>query len=77
MSDYEMLNRRVAEKKAAMRQDALRRTVFLLAVVLAVLLVFVGLWSISFISDAFVLVLVSCTALWGAFRVGQIWNFNR
>ena len=77
MSDYEMLNRRVAEKKAAVRQDALRRTVFLLAVVLAVLLVFVGLWAISFISDAFVLVLISCTGLWCAFKVGQIWSFHR
>lgn len=77
MSDYEMLNRRVAEKKAAMRQDAMRRTVFLLAVVLAVVLVFTGLWVISFISDAFVLMLISCTALWGSFRIGQIWSINK
>ncbi len=74
MSDYEMLNQRTAAKKAAMRQDALRRTVYLLAVVLAVVLVFTGLWAIDFISNAFALLLIGGTALWGAFRAGQIWD---
>jgi len=77
MSDYEMLNRRVAERKATLQKDALRRTVVLLCIVLAVMLVLLGLWVISFISDAFVLVLISCTGLWCAFKVGQIWSFHR
>lgn len=77
MSDYEMINRKTAARRAAYQRDSLRRTLYLLAVVLAVVLVFTGLWAISFISDAFVLVLISCTALWGAFRIGQIWSINK
>ena len=48
-----------------------------LAVVLAVVLVFTGLWAIDFISDAFALVLIGGTSLWGAFRAGQVWSFHR
>ena len=74
MSDYEMLNRRVAEKKAARRKDALIRLAYLLGVVLAVMLVFVGLELIGFISMPFMVILVSGTALVGAFHAGRIWN---
>ena len=74
MSDYEMLNQRTAAKKAAMRQDAVRRTVFLLAVVLAVLLVFVGLEYIGFISKLFMVILISGASLVGAFHAGRIWT---
>lgn len=77
MSDYEMLNRRVAERKTTLQKAALRRTVVLLCIVLAVMLVLLGLWVISFISDAFVLLPISGTGLWCAFKVGQIWNFHR
>ena len=76
MSDYEMLNQRTAAKKMAMRQDALRRTVFLLVVVLVVALFFTCLWAIDFISDAFVVILLSVTFLYGAFKAGQIWNWR-
>ena len=77
MSDYEMINRKTAARRAAYHKDALRRTVYLLAVVLAVVLVFTGLWAINFISDAFALVLIGGTSLWGAFRAGQVWSFHR
>lgn len=74
MSDYEMLNRRVAEKKAAQRKDALRRLAYLLGIVLAVMLVCVGLESIGFINMPFMVILVSGSALVGAFHAGRIWN---
>ena len=77
MSDYEMINRKTAARRAAYHKDALRRTVYLLAVVLAVVLVFTGLWAISFISDAFALVLIGGTSLWGAFKAGQVWSWIR
>lgn len=77
MSDYEMINRKTAARRAAYQRDSLRRTVYLLAVVLSVVLVFTGLWAIGFISDAFVLILISGTGLWCAFKVGQIWSFHR
>ena len=77
MSDYEMINRKTAARRAAYQRDSLRRTVYLLSVVLAVVLVFTGLWAIDFISDAFALILIGCTSLWGAFKAGQFWKWAR
>ena len=74
MSDFEMINRKTAARRAAYQRDSLRRTVFLLAVVLVVALFFTCLWAIDFVSDAFVVILVSVTFLFGAFKAGQIWN---
>ena len=74
MSDYEMLNQRVAAKKAARRTDMLRRLAFMLAVVLVVVLVFVGLECIGFISEIFAVILINITVCVGAFNAGRIWN---
>jgi 1,4-dihydroxy-2-naphthoate octaprenyltransferase len=74
MSDYEMMNRRVAERKAARRKDTLRRLAFSLAIVLVVVLAFVGLECIGFISDLFMAILISIAVYTGAFHAGRIWN---
>ncbi len=74
MSDYEMLNQRVVAQKAARRTDMLRRLTFMLAVVLAVVLVFVGLECIGFISELFMAILIAITVCTGSFHAGRIWN---
>ena len=74
MSDYEMLNQKVAAQKAVRRRDALRRLAYLLAVVLAVVLVFVGLEYIGFISSLFMVILISITVCVGSFNAGRIWT---
>ena len=74
MSDYEMLNQKVAAQKAVRRKDALRRLAYLLAVVLAVVLVFVGLEYIGFISSLFMVILISITVCVGSFNAGRIWT---
>lgn len=77
MSDYEMLNQRVAAKKAARRKDTFRRLAFLLAIVLAVVLALWGLEYIGFISELFLVILVAITLLWGTFHAGRIYNCFR
>ena len=74
MSDYEMLNQRVAAKKAARRKDMLKRLAFMLAIVLVVVLVFVGLECIGFISDLFMALLIAIAVCTGSFHAGRIWN---
>ena len=74
MSDYEMLNQRIAAQEAARRKDALRRLSFMLAIVLAVVLAFVGLAYIGFISDLFMVILITITICTGSFHSGRIWN---
>ena len=74
MSDYEMINQRVAAQKAARRKDALRRLSFLFALVLATVLAFVGLEYIGFISELFMMILVSITVCAGSFNAGRIWT---
>lgn len=74
MSDYEMLNQKIAAQKAVRRKDTLKRLACLLAIVLAVVLVFVGLEYIGFISSLFMAILVSVTVCVGAFNAGRIWN---
>lgn len=74
MSDYEMLNQRIAAKKAIRRKDTLIRLAFLFAIVLVVVLAFVGLNYIGFISDLFMVILALGALLVGAFKAGRIWN---
>ena len=74
MSDYEMFNRKVAANKAARRKGTLRKLAFMLVVVLVVALAFVGLEYIGFISDLFMVILISITVCAGAFHAGRIWN---
>ena len=74
MSDYEMLNQKVAEQKAIRRKDTLRRLACLLAIVLAVLLAFVGLEYIGFISELFMAILIAGTICVGSFNAGRIWS---
>lgn len=74
MSDFEMLNQRVAAHKATRRKDTIRRLAFMLAIVLVVILILVGLEYIGFISDLFMAILVSITVCAGAFHAGRIWN---
>lgn len=74
MSDYEMLNQKIAAKKAVRCKDTLRRLAFLFVIVLAVALAFVGLNYIGFISDLFMVILVFSALLVGAFNAGRIWN---
>ena len=74
MSDFEILNRKVAAQKAARRKDTLRRLAFMLVIVLVIVLAFVGLEYIGFISDLFMVILISITVCTGAFHAGRIWN---
>ena len=74
MSDYEAMMIRNKQKKVERRKDALRRLVFTLAVVLAVILGFVGLKLIGFISRAFMVILLAATICVGAFKAGYIWR---
>ena len=74
MSDYEMLNQKIAAQKAARRKDALRRLAFLFSIVLVAVLVCVGLEYIGFISKLFMVILVAITVCTGAFNAGRIWN---
>ena len=74
MSDYEKLNQKIAVQKAVRRRDAHRRTAYLLGIVLATVLAFVGLEYIGFISKLFMVILVSGASLVGAFHAGRIWS---
>ncbi len=74
MSDYEMINQRVAAQKVARRKDALKRLAFMLFIVLAAVLAFVGLEYIGFISDLFMVILIAITVCTGSFHAGRIWN---
>lgn len=74
MSDYEMINIRVAEKMAARRKDALKRLACVLALVLVTVLAWVGLEWIGFISKDFLMILASVTICAGSFQCGGIWN---
>lgn len=77
MSDFEMLNQKAAVQKAVRRRDALRRTAYLLGILLAVVLVLAGLAHIGFISKLFMAILMGGTALVAAFNAGRIWSFMR
>ena len=77
MSDYEIMNQRVAARKAARRKDRRRRLLFLLLIVLAVLLALMGLEHIGFISECFQVMLAIITACVGSFKAGCIWNSYR
>lgn len=74
MSDYEAMMVRNAKQIAARRKDAFRRLAFTVTVVLAVLLAFVGLEWIGFISKLFMAILAAITICAGAFKAGYIWR---
>lgn len=72
MSDYEKINRKVAEHKIALRKEAFQRLIYLLAMVLTVAAIFVGLYCISFINKPFMVILISLAVCIGAFKAGWI-----
>ena len=72
MSEFENLNQKVAEKKAAMRKETIKAMVKLFAIVGVVMMAFVGLEHIGFISDLFMLLLIFGAALVGSFHAGRI-----
>ena len=74
MSDYEMLNQKIAAQKAARRNETLKRLTYLLGVVFVVVMAFLGLECIGFISELFMVILVSGALLVGAFNAGRIWT---
>lgn len=74
MSDFEMLNQRTLAQKAVKRKEAIKGWAKLGVIVLAVVMAFVGLEYIGFISELFMLILVFGTALVGAFHAGRISN---
>ena len=74
MSDFEKLNQKIAVQKAVRRRDSLRRLAYLLGIVLATVLAFVGLEYIGFVSKLFMVILVSGASLVGAFHAGRIWS---
>lgn len=74
MSDYEILNQKVTVQKAVRRKATLKRLACMLATVLVVVLAFVGLEYIGFISDLFMVILIAITMCTGSFQAGRIWN---
>ncbi len=74
MSDYEMINLRVAKQMAVRRKETIKKLIVMLAVVLAAALAFVGLEYIGFISELFMVILVACTICVGSFNAGIIWS---
>ena len=76
MSEFEVINKKTAERRESSRQEAAKLTAQVLAVVLFWVLVIAGLWGIDFISNVFALVLISVVCLRGAFKAGQAWKIN-
>ena len=72
MSEFEMLNQKTEAKKAAMRKETVKAIVRLSFIVLAVVLAFYGLLLIGFISDLFMVILISIAVCTGAFHAGRI-----
>lgn len=72
MSDFEMLNQRVAAQKAARRKETLKRLSFLWVIVAVAILLFRWLEYIGFISDLFYVILFFITVCTGSFRAGRI-----
>ena len=73
MSDYEIINQRVAAKQAERRKVAVKGLIRLLIIMLIVVLSFLGLEYIGFISELFMTILISIAVCAGAFRAGCIW----
>lgn len=72
MSEYEKINVRVKEQISARRRFAIIRIVLVLATVLACMGAFIGLNAIGFISDTFMVILISIAICIGAFKSGYI-----
>ena len=75
MSEYENINQKIVANKASMRKEIVKVLEKLLAIVLAVILVVVGLNFIGFISDEFMVILLSITVCTGAFNAGRAWTY--
>lgn len=73
MSDYEKINQRVAAKQAEQRKLAVKMLIRLLMIVVIVVLSFLGLEYIGFISEMFMMILIALAVCVGAFRAGCIW----
>ena len=73
MSDYEKINQRVATMRAEQRKAAVKRLIRLLIIVLIVVLSFLGLEYIGFISELFMVILIAIAVCVGSFRAGCIW----
>lgn len=74
MSDFDVLNQRIAAENAARRKDALRRLAYMLTIILAAVILLWVLAYIGFISKLFLVILISITVCTGAFNAGRIWN---
>ena len=77
MSELEMINQKVAARKAAVRKEAIKQLAKLFVTVAVVLLAFVGLEYIGFISKLFMLILITITICAGFFNAGRVWSFVR
>ena len=74
MSEFEKFNQKNVVNKAAMRKETIKSLAKLFAIVWVVVMAFVVLEWIGFISDLFMLLLIFGTVLVGAFNAGRIWN---
>lgn len=72
MSDYEMLNQKVAAQRAIRRKEALKKLCFLLMIIASALLLIRGLEYIKFISFQFFVILFFITVCTGSFYAGRI-----
>lgn len=70
--EWQQMQKSLAAKKAARRKEAMKRIAKLLGVELAVILVFIGLNKIGFISAEFLQILVTSTVITGSYFVGVI-----
>ena len=70
--EWQQMQKSLAAKKAARRKEAMKRIVKRLGVELAVILVFIGLNKIGFISSEFLQILVTSTVITGSYFVGVI-----
>ena len=75
MSEYENINQKIVANKGAMRKEIMKALEKLFAIVVAVILVVVGLNFIGFISDEFMVILLSITVCTGSFNAGRAWTY--
>ena len=70
--EWQQMQKSISAKKAARRKEAMKRIVKRLGVELAVILIFIGLNKIGFISAEFLQILVTSTVITGSYFVGVI-----
>ena len=74
MNSLDELNIRITNQKAERRKRAFQHLAVTVAVVLALVLTFLGLKYIGFISELFQIILISFTICTGSFKAGYIWR---